>query len=122
MSRQRDDILNVIKCSDKHLSAEEIFMLLKSEGKNISIATVYRNLGILADKGIIKKISVGDGVDRYDRTIKAHDHLVCDRCGAISDVSIEGLKAYLEEKCGETLFSYDLCMHYVCSKCMKSKA
>ncbi len=55
MSRQRDEILNVIACSDKLLSAEEIFMHFKGIGENISIATIYRNLNILSDKGFIKK-------------------------------------------------------------------
>ncbi|MCC8014086.1 MAG: transcriptional repressor [Eubacterium sp.] len=122
MSRQRDEILNVIARSDMHLSAEEIFMHLKGIGENISIATVYRNLNILSDKGFIKKISVGDGVERYDKSTKPHGHLVCTSCGSIRDIALEGFKSYLEEKSGEALTSYELCMRCVCPECIKTEA
>lgn len=122
MSRQRDDILQIIKRSEEHLTAEEIFLLCKEEGIPISIATVYRNLGILTEQGIIKKVSVIGEPDRYDKTVTHHEHIYCDRCRRIMDIQIEDLKKLLEEKTGIRLQSYDLCMHYICPECRNKEA
>lgn len=118
MSKQRAEILRIITNSDKHLTAEEIFIQCKNEGTNISIATVYRNLKILLKQGAIKKLQITGEPDRFDKTVNEHDHVVCEKCGEIQDIYLEDLKEILESKTGMKINSYSLCMKYICPKCL----
>ena len=121
MSKQRQDILKAINESEGHLTAEEVFMKCKEMGASVSMATVYRNLGILAEKGVIRRVSIIGQPDHYDKVLSAHEHIFCDRCGKIQDIHVADLKAMLEEKTGIKLESYDLCMRYICPECRKKE-
>ena len=52
------------------------------------MGTVYRNLSILAEQGLVKKIEFGSTFDRFDANVSPHYHFVCDRCGAITDLEL----------------------------------
>ncbi|MCB6993069.1 transcriptional repressor [bacterium 210820-DFI.6.37] len=121
MSKQRKDILNVINESKGHLTAEEVFMKCKEKGVSVSMATVYRNLGILSEQGIIRRVSIIGQPDHYDKILNAHEHIFCDRCGKIQDIHVADLKELLEEKTGIQLQSYDLCMRYICPECKEKE-
>lgn len=84
-SKQREEVLEVLKDSYNHPTAEEVYQILKSKKSTSSRSTVYRNLGLLEKEDIIKKISISDGPDRYDYFRKPHNHVVCKRCGKIAD-------------------------------------
>jgi len=87
----RRAILDVFGQNSKHLSAEEIFLLVHRNSPGIGLTTVYRTLDLLTRMGIIFKFGFGDGRSRYelaDKTTKGHHrHLVCTRCGRIIDYS-----------------------------------
>ena len=55
-SRQREEIIKVIKDSYNHPTAEEIYMTVKAKDPAVSRSTVYRNLGLLVENGFINKI------------------------------------------------------------------
>ena len=80
------------------------------------LATVYNNVNKLWETGLIRKVSVEGMPDRYD-TVQKHDHLVCKRCGKISDVSFEDLTAPLRRQLGEDFLFYDLKVFYLCREC-----
>ena len=122
MSKQKDAILNIIQDSPLHMTAEEIFLECKNRNVKISMATVYRNLGILADEGKIQKISVVDQPDRYDKNLYPHCHAVCDRCHQIQDIEVPDLTELIEKTNGIQITSYDLCVHHVCPACRKKEA
>ncbi len=120
-SKQREMILDVIRESDRHMTPEEIYRACVERGDRVSSATVYRNLGQLADAGAIQKISIKGEPDRYDRTVKPHDHLICRKCRRICDVETQGLREYLEKATGCRILSYNLSMEYICRECQSEE-
>lgn len=84
-SKQRDLIYQELKESKKHLTAEEIHKLVKKKDKNIGLGTIYRNLGILADQGMIQKLTLADKA-LYEADDRPHHHLICKYCGSIKNV------------------------------------
>ena len=87
-SRQREKILELLQGTKSHPSADWIYERLKKDFKNLSMGTVYRNLGILIDQGFVRKIDFGSTFDRFDANVTRHYHFVCERCGSISDVEM----------------------------------
>ncbi|MDR3765985.1 MAG: transcriptional repressor, partial [Butyricicoccus sp.] len=83
---------------------------------SVVLATVYNNLNALHQQGKIRKISVEGYPDRYDKVIR-HDHLVCSRCGTLSDLFLPDITAKLEEQIGFGIDGYDLKIQYVCPQC-----
>lgn len=119
MSKQREAVLAAVQESCSHPDADSICARVRADIPNISLGTVYRNLGKLAEEGIIRRISVPSGADRFDKTICPHGHLVCPICGDVSDLSFEvtnALETALGEKC-----SYELTVRRECNECKKLK-
>ena len=80
--------------------------------------SLYNNLNRLWQDDLIRKVSVEGMPDRYDR-IQRHDHLICRRCGKLSDIDLGDLTAELEKKAGISILSYDLKLNYLCEECRK---
>ena len=127
MSDNKDDermtkngklILEIINGSDEHLTAEQVYMRLKSVAPGTVPATVYNNLNRLYEEGLIRKVSIEGRPDRYDKALK-HDHLVCKICGAISDITFSDLTESLSKQLGEPVLSYDLKVDHICAECRK---
>ena len=109
------------RASDAHMTAEEIFLQAKKKMPSLSVATVYRNLGLMVRDGEIRRVRVGSA-DRYDRNAVPHDHLTCICCGRLADAPLNGLKDVLERYTGQKIHSYELNMYYTCSDCMRSQS
>ena len=120
MTRNGKLILEIINNSTDHLTAEQVFFQLRQTAPKTVLATVYNNLNSLCDEGAIRRISIEGSPDRYDK-IKKHDHLVCSRCKALSDITFSDLTASLSEQLGEPILSYDLKVNYLCPNCRKLK-
>lgn len=116
--RYKDEILAVINNTNEHVSAEEIFFKLKNKHSAVAMATVYNNLNSLHQEGAIRKISIEGQPDRYDRNT-IHDHLVCAKCGKLSDIFMSDLTASLESQLGFHIQGYDLRVKYLCPDCKK---
>ena len=84
-SKQREDLLNILKNSSSHPTAEELYEKAKEKIPSVSRGTVYRNLKDLVDEGYIIKISMASGADRYDYIHKKHNHIICKYCGMVKD-------------------------------------
>lgn len=84
-SQQREKILELLKKTDTHPTAEWIYMQLKDEMPNLSLGTVYRNLNVLMEQKFIQKLPFGNTGDRFEAKIAPHYHLVCEQCGQVSD-------------------------------------
>ena len=85
-SRQRHLVKDVLQKSHQHLSADQIFRMVKDTDPNISIATVYRNLNQLVEIGEIVKLNVPDAAGYYDGNNHPHFHMQCEQCGGILDI------------------------------------
>ncbi|MBX6395606.1 MAG: transcriptional repressor [Alicyclobacillaceae bacterium] len=124
LTPQREATVRVLlENQDDHLSAEEIFMLVKQKAPDIGLATVYRTLELLVDLRLIEKLNFGDGVARYE--FRSHDqphhhhHLICLHCGTV--LEIEDLLGDLEKKV-EDRHNFQIVDHRVsflgyCSRC-----
>jgi len=88
-SKQREEVLEVLKNSYNHPTAEEIYLILKSNNSKSSRSTVYRNLNLLQKENIIKKIPMSDGPERYDYFKKPHNHIICANCGKVVDFNFD---------------------------------
>lgn len=108
-------ILDLINLSGEHLTAEQIYLRLKDSSKMV-LATVYNNLNTLLAQGQIRKVSVEGYPDRYDRIIR-HDHLICKKCGQLTDITLEDLTAKLQGQVDVQIVSYDLKISYLCPVC-----
>lgn len=113
-------IYGIVNESYDHLTAEQIFALLKKTYPRVVLATVYNNLGKLCDAGFIRRITLDGQADRFDRTVR-HDHLVCSRCGKIADISFDDLTSSLKNAVGDAFLSYDLKIFYLCPECRNSE-
>ncbi len=120
MATYTDAILSLIRRPGKHYTAEEIFLLLKKDHPKIVLATVYNNLKTLTDSGRVRKISTEGRSDRYDTTVR-HDHLVCRKCGELSDVSLADLTQTLRSQTGIADLTYDLKISYLCPACRRAE-
>lgn len=121
MTKQRELILQILNHSDRHLTADEIFFLAKLQMPSIAMATIYNNLNAMNEVGIISRVHVDGGADCFDRVVEPHDHLLCDRCGKISNVRLPSMSATLRSAVGTEIESYDLTVHYVCPECRKKQ-
>ena len=87
----REAILELLSKSSQHISAKEIYASLYKSYPGIGLTTVYRTLDLLARMGLITKLILGDGQNRYEFKSKEkgehHHHLICTKCGEIIDYS-----------------------------------
>ena len=118
MTRYAKMILDIINNSSDHLTAEQIYLILKNKNEKVVLATVYNTLAALYKEGLIRKVLTEGCSDRYDR-VKRHDHLVCKNCGKIMDITLDDLTATLQKQLGFNIDSYDLRVNYFCEDCRK---
>lgn len=107
-SKQRNLILDIVKSNPVHPSAEWVYEQAREVMPSIGIATVYRNLNLLADMGEIQRISGLDGSDRFDGRTDSHYHFKCRRCGRLTDLEEKNPKAVSKiEELVKDLFSVE---------------
>ena len=121
MTAKRAAILQVLRESEGHLTADEIFFLAKLKMPSIAMATVYNNLNAMNDAGIVERTHIDGSADCFELVTEPHDHLLCDACGRISDIRIPTLSQTLETALGEKIEHYDLTVHYVCPDCRRKR-
>jgi len=89
MTKQRKTILQVLKNTDSHPTADWIYDKVKKDIPNISLGTVYRNLNLLAEKGKIDVINYANDQSHYDGNTENHYHFRCQKCGNVYDLNID---------------------------------
>jgi Fur family ferric uptake transcriptional regulator len=104
------------------LTAQEIFDELRSSGRRVGIASVYRILDLLTAEGLVQRIELGSGTARYEPIAPGghHHHLVCDSCGkveAFEDNALERALTRVEEQSGFTVAGHDVVLHGACGHC-----
>ncbi len=125
MSKQKEAVLLVLNESEGHLRADEIFALVREKIPNISVGTVYRNLGILCGEGKVYKIATPNGGDVFDKTPFPHGHLICKECMKVYDMPMEEAKELEKmfsrmEKTGHKMMSYNFTAEIICRGCQKT--
>ena len=127
----REAIINVLSKTDKHLSAEDIYMLLHPNHPNIGLTTIYRTLELLKQTGIISKFEFGHGRAKYELSEeygnkKHHHHLICKKCREIIDYSdffdaevdyVKQAEKGLKRKFGYNIDSHLIRFYGICPSC-----
>lgn len=126
----RQVILNLFQGNRQHLSADEVFLTVRSRYPGIGIATVYRNLEILARAGLLLKFDFGDRRSRYELAGESkedhHHHLICTQCGRIIDYSdfmekevkfVKELETELSQKYNFKIQNHQIHFRGLCEKC-----
>ena len=121
-SRQRELIYNCLLGTKEHPTAEMVYQWLLPENPNLSRGTVYRNLKLLAEEGLLLRMPFP--VERYDACTEQHTHFCCRSCGAVSDLELEydpeldqrvARSSQLEIQC------HDLVFYGTCKECIDKK-
>jgi Fur family ferric uptake transcriptional regulator len=85
MTRQRQVILEELRQTNSHPSADELYEMVRKRLPRISLGTVYRNLEILSESGEIQKVEFGSSLKRFDGFAHLHYHIRCVRCDRLVD-------------------------------------
>ncbi|WP_326717919.1 ferric iron uptake transcriptional regulator [Vagococcus jeotgali] len=125
LTPQREAILLVLLENEKdHLSAEEIYMLVKLQNFDIGLATVYRTLEMLTELRILDKVNFNDGMARYDMRKDGakhfHHHLLCVECGGIDEIEEDLLmeaETIVERDYAFKIMDHRLTFHGICHTC-----
>ena len=88
LTTQRQIILEELKKVTSHPTASEVYDMVRKRLPRIGLGTVYRNLELMAESGIILKIEVGGTQKRFDATTTPHHHIRCTECGRVDDINI----------------------------------
>jgi len=120
-SKKRQAILAALRATKEHPTADMLYQMLKPDYPELSLGTVYRNLNVLAEEGLVTSVVRVDGQERYDATISPHAHFVCRRCRRVMDIAlpagVEALYGRLEEELGLQAENCSLDIHGLCRNC-----
>lgn len=124
-SRQRTLVYQAVKDSHSHPSAEEVYLLVRQQLPDISLGTVYRNLNLLVEMGLLHRVCTGAGADRFDAVITAHPHLICSSCKGVFDLAcqVERETEQLRqafERSGTTIDELQVQAWGVCDRCKQN--
>ena len=122
-SHQRDMIYNYMISTKEHPSAEMIYDELKKVEPMLSLGTVYRNLKLLEELGMVKKVTSVNNVERYDAMTSDHIHFVCDKCGCVMDLPYfdnNEVKAKFDGQIGANIEWVNIILGGTC-ECCKNK-
>jgi Fe2+ or Zn2+ uptake regulation protein len=125
-SRPRETILSFFGERDMHVSAEDLYLELKKRGENLSLSTVYLNLSVLKQAGLVREFGGLGGEALYDSNVGPHHHLICTACGAVRDVPevtftettlTELLKTHAQDSSGWQIGEPNIDLHGLCPDC-----
>jgi Fur family ferric uptake transcriptional regulator len=121
-SEQRLLVLYTFLKSEKHLTADELYKMVKRKNPSIGTATVYRTLKLLRDCGLCRELRLDDGTTKYEHLYghDHHDHLICTNCGTLVeavDPEIEKLQERLARVHGFTIKRHKLEIYGICRRC-----
>ena len=125
-SRQREIILDTLTRNAVHPTAERLLEIIREEqpDSNIGIATVYRNLRKLADRGNIKRISGLEDSEHFDHNTHTHYHFLCNECKRVFDIE-ENIAPEIikntQKQTGFVISDYDIVFHGTCKDCQNKK-
>jgi len=124
LTTQRQIILEELEKVTSHPTANEVYDMVRKRLPRIGLGTVYRNLELMAETGIIIKLEVGGTQKRFDATTHPHYHIRCISCGKVEDIEIPVI-ADINQVAAE-LSNYQVLGHHiefsgVCSSCSDTK-
>lgn len=119
-THQRQVLFEVIQSMEGHPSPEEVYTRMRRRIPSISLATVYKNLHIFIESGMLREVSLHHGSLRIEMNRKAHHHLVCRACKSITDLEEEDFQLALKHRQFSQAFKverYSVEVLGLCSNC-----
>ena len=86
MTKQRNIILEELMKTDTHPTADELYTIVRRRLPRVSLGTVYRNLQLLTNQGMILTLTGSGGQMRFDGDTEEHYHISCTNCGRVGDL------------------------------------
>jgi len=122
---QRQTILRAFtENPDRHLSAEDVYNIVRKQSPELGLATVYRTLELLSELDILQKLDFGDGRHRYEinetSTPHHHHHLICLDCGTVrefGDDLLDALETAVSQKSNFKIVDHQLKFYGYCQEC-----
>lgn len=122
-SRKRTAILNALRETDCHPTAEWVYDRLRPKYPNLSLGTVYRNLKMFCADGRAVSIGVIGGQEHFDGCVAPHAHFICSKCGAVLDIPKEFFGPeelrMLSQSTGQEVQSASVVFRGICSRCQE---
>jgi Fur family transcriptional regulator, peroxide stress response regulator len=125
LTPQRRVVLEVIRESDAHPTANDVFAGARAKLESISYATVYNSLHYLCEAGLVREITFGNGASRFDRITSRHDHALCELCGKLVDFDLTETPDLMRKAARRVHFkpvSIHLTLFGLCPDCQKDDA
>ena len=131
ITKQRMVVLKALaSCEDKHLTAEEIYEIVKADFPEIGLATVYRTIQLLVGLDLVESIQLGDGYVRYEigkfqgEETHHHHHLICLECGKIisfRDDLLDELEARIMDSASFQVINHEVKLYGYCKECLEKR-
>ncbi|AIQ14900.1 Fur family transcriptional regulator [Paenibacillus durus] len=120
LTSQRQAVYDIVRESHDHPTAAEVMNRLVEKGHNLAYGTVYNSLRYLADKQLIRELKLGEAASRYDARMDDHQHIICERCGAVDEVMSHVPEQWMEavaKETGYTIGHAHVVFGGICSAC-----
>lgn len=124
MTNQRRVIIDVLKSTDCHPTAEWVFEQVREKLPSVSLGTVYSNLRRLVDQGEVRELYCDATQCRYDGNTSNHAHFVCRECGAVLDLPLQEHEKLIAEveSLGFQVYSQCLQFYGICHSCQSKES
>ena len=120
-SKKRDAMLNLMRGTKCHPTADWVYQRMQEIYPDISLATVYRNLNQLCEERLVMRVGVVDGHERFDAEVSPHAHFFCETCGTVLDLPdnapTKNYLASLSEQYGFVAEGHEFKLHGRCNDC-----
>ncbi len=122
LTAQRQVILEELGKVTSHPTANEVYDMVRRRLPRIGLGTVYRNLELMADVGVILKLEVGGTQKRFDATVEPHYHVRCTACGKVNDIDIavqEQINEMAEKASNYKILGHHIEFSGICTGCQE---
>lgn len=122
-SVKREAIYQILASTKIHPTAEWVYEQLKPKISDLSLGTVYRNIAVLREMGIVKSVGVVDSQERFDANMSQHSHFVCKNCFKVIDIpngknfADSNIYNYIERECNVSVETHNITFYGMCGGC-----
>ena len=114
-------ILDVVRESDEHFTADQIYWKVKQLIPSVAVGSVYRNLNRFMAANQIRRVARPGAADRFERNLLPHEHAACVECGKITDVRMPELREYVMAHSSLNVLSVNLVIDHLCPECAQKR-
>ncbi|WP_010097149.1 peroxide-responsive transcriptional repressor PerR [Ornithinibacillus scapharcae] len=122
---QRHAVLDYLMNAVIHPTADEIYKALEGKFPNMSVATVYNNLRVLRENGLVRELTYGDSSSRFECNFSDHYHIICESCGKIVDFhypSLDEVESLAQKVTGFEVSHHRMEVYGTCESCQQQES